>query len=231
MAGVDWDTSSVTAGSYVLWGYTWEPATSLWTQRPGVVKVHDGDPDAAGPAAAILLAEVSIFRDETIEISGCIDAAPGAVYSVEVAEVESDVWMPVLVDQPVEATELSFELTPPAELAGAFVDMRLRVDDPGGLAYVAYAPARIIVVDAPDPAGCMGGGGGFIGAGCGSSDEGGTATDDAASTDTSDGSSTAGATTPEGSGCGSCSSGDRGSTGGLALAWAWLACAGIRRRR
>jgi hypothetical protein len=27
-AGVDWDTSAVAAGSYVLWGYTWEPATS-----------------------------------------------------------------------------------------------------------------------------------------------------------------------------------------------------------
>lgn len=52
-AGVGWDASSVPAGAYSVWGYTYEPVQSLWTPRDGVLRIIDGDEASAGPAASI----------------------------------------------------------------------------------------------------------------------------------------------------------------------------------
>src|SRR5690606_507546 len=37
--GVDWDTSGLPAGTYVVHGYNWEPGINVWYKRPGVVQV------------------------------------------------------------------------------------------------------------------------------------------------------------------------------------------------
>ena len=80
-AGVEWDTSAVPAGVYTLNGYTYEPVFNIWTLRPGVMKIHDGDPHAIGPAAAISTGELTPYRDDEVMIEGCAHALPGSTFT------------------------------------------------------------------------------------------------------------------------------------------------------
>src|SRR5688572_11729148 len=118
-AGVDWDTTGLPAGGYVIHGYTWEPAFNLWVQRPGFVKVIDGDPDAVGPAVAVTTGEIILYQDDTGIIEGCVDALEGSTISASwsVAQDEPE-WMPLVEAEPVEGNTFALEFPAPMALAG-----------------------------------------------------------------------------------------------------------------
>lgn len=180
-AGVDWDTSDVPAGLYVIEGYTWEPALNLWSRRPGVIKVvDDPDPAQSGPALAVGNTEEVISKNETVVIEGCVDAMEGATVTAYWGLAESEVtWQPFITDDPVMADSFAVEFDPPETLAGESVMIRVDVTDPTGRTYTNYMRDLVIVLGTDNP-GCAEGGG-FIGsADCPESDSSGDATTDAA---------------------------------------------------
>jgi len=237
-AGVDWDTMSAPAGVYRIEGYTFEPAFNYWVPRPGFVKLHDGDPDAVGPAAAITSAEVSVHRNQIANIEGCIDAPEGSTMTAYWGEHTESApeWVAYGDPQPAIRGDLLLEFAPPAATVGKLITLRIDVEDPQGRSFTSYMPGRVVVIDADGP--CEGGS--FVGgSSCdetggessSSSGEGdtttatgdttvGTSSTGAASGETSSGGASA---TPEPTGCG-CAS-DRATT-----PW-WLAIVLLSPRR
>jgi len=175
-AGVEWDTSAVPAGSYAIEGYTYEPVFNIWVLRPGVVKVHDGDPDAVGPAAAVMTGELTPYKDDVVMIDGCVDAVEGTTYSVSYAVVAEEIqWVEYAADQPVAGETFEFEFAPPEALAGESGMIKVDFTDPMDRTWTAYMRENIIVINANNPNGCQDDGGSFIGGPCaedsGGSDE------------------------------------------------------------
>lgn len=144
--GVDWDTSGLAPGAYVVAGYTYMPWLNRWRSRRGVYRVHDGDLDAAPPAAAIFTPEVDVWNGQPIRLEACVDAPPGSTWRLELAvapdvpEPELD-WMPFLPVAPVEASEFDIEFELPQELAGDWYTVRLLVEDPQGRTTTSHMPA------------------------------------------------------------------------------------------
>lgn len=162
--GVDWDTRELAPGPWHVAGYTYEPILNQWTWRRGVFRVHDGDPDAAPPAAAIVTPEVTVWKDQPVHLAACVDAAPGATVRADfaVAPDEPDValtWLPVLPATPAEPGDLELEFVPAPEYAGARLTARIVVEDPQGRTAVAHMPGTILVLTVVDPTGSGGDGG------------------------------------------------------------------------
>lgn len=236
--GIEWDTTAVTPGVYTIQGYTYEPVFNLWWLRPGVVKVHDGDPDALGPAAAITTGELTPYRDDVVTIEGCVDALEGTTFTAYWAVVPDGEpeWIEHVVDQPVDGDSFAFELAPPPALVGDTGMIRVDFTDPMGRAYTSYMSQNIIVIDADNPEGCPAGGGFIGGPDCGDSGEGSSGSDGGSGSVGDESSSTAaagdssGTTSPldeEPKGCGCRSAPPRGRGLGLGL----LVLALRRRRR
>lgn len=244
-AGVEWDTSAVPAGSYAIEGYTYEPVFNIWVLRPGVVKVHDGDPDAVGPAAAVTTGELTPYKDDVVMIDGCVDALEGTTYTVSYAVVAETIeWVEYAADQPVTGDTFEFEFAPPEELAGESGMIKVDFADPMGRTWTAFMRENIIVINSNNPNGCQDDGGSFIGGPCaedsggsdeatdggedpttgGDVDDGGTTGGDA---DTGDSSPLDGGDGPEPESC-ACTSDDRSPAPWML---ALVGIAAIRRRR
>lgn len=151
--GVDWDTSALPAGNYWVEGYTHEPPKGLWTARPGVYKILDGaDPGAVGPAVAVTTPELSLFRDETVTLTGCVDAIEGSVLAVRYARLEAELsWQTYLEDEPVlgESFEVQW-LSPEAEWGQTLV-IRIDVEDPEGRETRALSWSPMVVTEVEMP--------------------------------------------------------------------------------
>lgn len=147
-AGVDWDLTGIPAGGYMIDGYTYEPAINVWVQRPGFVKIHDGDPDAAPPVVAITTGELVLAADEVGTIEGCVDAMEGATITAYWAPAESGevTWTPFIEDEPVAGSQFSVELAAPAGLVGDTGMLRVDVEDPMGRTFTGYGLETIIVL-------------------------------------------------------------------------------------
>lgn len=244
-AGVDWDTSDLDAGAYTIDGYTFEPVFNVWWLRPGVVKIHDGDPDAVGPAAAVSTGELTPYRNETVTVEGCVDALDGTTYTVAWAAVtqQAPEWVDYAADLEIDGDGFAFDFKPPEGLWGESGMLRMTFVDPQDREYVAYMSDNLLVINSDNPSSCDNGGS-FIGGPCGS-DSGGDGTGDSAGSTGTDasggsaGSSGGAAATTGGSddgnqsddggdpkGCG-CRSGG-GPIGGAALL---VLLALVRRRR
>lgn len=236
-AGVDWDTTGVPAGAYVLDGYTWEPPSNLWTPCPSVVKVvDDPDPAASPPAASITTPEAFLEVGEGVAIEGCVSAEPGSVLHASWALPTSEVvWEPIVEEAPVQGEGFSFDFVPPQDLVGAGLMIRVTVQDPSGRSYATHMTDRVYVVGDDDPGPCDDGSVFVPGPGCGGSSSGGeeastgedaepgsgssTGTDDVANASSADGAGDPG-------GCGCSSGADAGA------AWMLLlGLLGVRRRR
>jgi MYXO-CTERM domain-containing protein len=156
--GVDWDTTDVAPGTWLVAAYTWEPENNLWSPRFGAVRVEDpDDPDATGPTVFLpredgLLAN----RGEPLVVSGCVQAPPGSTitaYWGTLEGIDEPQWVPFIEDQPVEPGDLSLEFVAPAE-AGDTVKLRVEVTDPAGRTYVAHTPTPLAVIgEAPEETG------------------------------------------------------------------------------
>lgn len=223
---VPWDTSTVDAGVYQLWGYTWEPAFNEWAQRTGnIVLVHDGDPSTLGPAAAITNGELIVYSDEAASIEGCMAAAPGTTVDGYFSETpqsgSSSDWQPSWVafaeDVPVEDDTFAVEFLPGGGHATPTLLVRLVFTDPQGRVYEAHMPDLVNVLPG-SKGGCDedGGGGGFVGMpGCGSGGDDSTGTPGGETGDDSETSTGSGSASGPAAGTGSGSgSGDPGADGG-----------------
>jgi hypothetical protein len=165
--GVDWDTTTVPAGTWVIGVYTWEPKSNLWSWRMGAVRVIDdaASADAAGPAAFLELElGATATTCEAKIVRGCIDAAPGTTYTAYyglLSGLDEPEWVAFAEDVAVEDGELAIELVLPSDVSGT-VKVRVDVEDPQGKVYTAYSPAPIGVLagdaectlDDGDPDGC-----------------------------------------------------------------------------
>ncbi|MBZ5711784.1 hypothetical protein [Nannocystis pusilla] len=252
--GVDWDTTALPAGAYVVQGYTWEPAVNIYAQRPGVVHVVDGpDLAAVGPAAAVTTTLDFTFAEDTYTIEGCTRALPGSTLSVHWSITGAGVldWKLYTEDVPIDGEAFTLPFLPPPEASGRTVALRVDVTDPMQRTFSAYPPNLLTVL--PGSAGdttsdttagcnpeaafvadpCDTGGDGSTGdpgdpttAATSAATSDGSSGDMADSTGTGGSSSSAGpALTPDSSGC-SCDA-----TPPAGLAWASLLVLGLRRRR
>ncbi|HEY8379941.1 MAG TPA: hypothetical protein VIK91_25800 [Nannocystis sp.] len=145
--GVDWDTSGLPAGAYIVQGYTWEPAINIWSKRPGVVHVVDSpDPGASSPAAALTNDEAYVFAGQTLELRGCARAMPGATLSGFWTPVDGEPgWQPFVTGVPLEGDAIALAFTPPAAAIGQTIALRVDVTDPLARTFSAY-PARLVEV-------------------------------------------------------------------------------------
>ncbi len=157
-AGVDWDTTGVAPGAYAIEGFTHEPAFNFYWHRPGVVKVIDGDADAAGPAAAIVDPAAVHYAGCPMPIEGCVNAPAGTTATLSYAgtlDQERPGWAPTwveaVVDAPISGDTFELEFVPPPEVAGAPVLVRVDFVDPQGLSTTAYVHAEVFVLAGNDP--------------------------------------------------------------------------------
>ena len=151
--GVDWDTSELAGGAWFIEGFTHDPPLSIWSPRPGVVKVVD-DPalPASGPAAAVLNGEEVVTSGDPVAIEGCISAMEGTVIDLSWVEVGESRWSTPVRGELVRGTEFSVDLLLPPEMAGQSARVRIDAEDPQGRQTTAYMSEFVIVL--PAPPGC-----------------------------------------------------------------------------
>jgi hypothetical protein len=171
---VVWDTSEIPAGTYFIWGYTYEPVFNLWTPRiGGIVRVHDGgDPAEDGPAGVITTREQTPCVGTMATFEGAVDALEGTTMSGHWALTTGPgsqepgwepQWRPFAEDVPVEGDEFSLAWEIPEEAGGETVIVRIEFTDPMGRQYTAYQYEPNIVLPAgalgctPNPDECMAG--------------------------------------------------------------------------
>jgi MYXO-CTERM domain-containing protein len=250
--GVDWDTTDVPAGPYIVQGYTWEPVFNIWYKRPGVVHVVDGpDLAAVAPAAALTNTEDYMFSDEPLVLQGCARALPGSTLTGYWSLTSSDTldWKTFAVDVPLDGESIMLPFEAPIEAVGETITLRVDVTDPMQRTFSAYAFHVVAVLAGSGGTGGCAETGSFIGDNCdpttGDGTGAGTGTGEPGSTGDVGGSTTTG--TP-GGGSSSSSSGGEPETGGPKIdepvgcgcrtdggaAWGWavvtLGLAARRRR-
>jgi MYXO-CTERM domain-containing protein len=166
-AGVDWDTAGLEPGGYTVYGYTYQPPLNPWFIRPGVVKIHDGDADAAGPAAATFERtepDVVVYNGATVVIEGCVDSASPATvtgYYAFVVGGEPN-WVPFVEGQAIAGNEFSVELFAAPDIAGKSSMIRIDIEDPANRKHTTFMDEVVIVLEGSDPNDCEDSGG-FIG--------------------------------------------------------------------
>jgi len=217
-APVEWDTSATHSGVYMLWGYTWEPAFNIWSQRVGnVVVVHDGDPDAVGPAAVVTNGELIVYANDAAVIEGCVAGAAGTTLTGEFAITpqggQSDwepTWISFAENVPADEESFALEFVPGDDYATETLLVRVIATDPEGRSYEAHMTELIIVLPGSS-GGCDESGGSIIGnPGCGG--ESSTGATSASGTDSAD------TTTSGPSGSGDASGSGTAGTSGTATA-------------
>ncbi|WP_434423728.1 MYXO-CTERM sorting domain-containing protein [Nannocystis pusilla] len=161
--GVDWDTSALAPGAYVVAGYTYEPVLNDWTPRRGVFRVHDGDLDAAPPAAAIFTTAVDVWYGDPVRLAACVDAMPGSTWRLEYAAMPDEPrleldWQTLVPVSPVESTEFDIELVLDDVHADVRLHVRLVVEDPEGRTTVAHmsTPGTVLMRKQPGVTGSGG---------------------------------------------------------------------------
>ena len=165
--GVDWDTTGLEPGGYTIYGYTHHPPLSPWYIRPGVVKVHDGNPDAAGPVAATFPGsdpDIVVYNGATVIIEGCIDSALPAMVSgyYALGQAGEPNWVPFAENQSVAGDVFTLELFAAPDIAGRSSIIRIDVTDPSSRERTTYMDEFVIVLEGTDPNACRDEGGGFI---------------------------------------------------------------------
>lgn len=152
---IEWDVEHLAPGTYTPWGYTWDPPFNRWSQRYGTaIKIHDGNPDEAGPSVVITDREVVVPFGDTAEVEGCVDAADGTTLAIEVAEfrdVTADAdeleWVTIANDIPVRGNTFSVELEMPDNTVFALV--RVVATAPDGRSSHAFMESGIAMLSDP----------------------------------------------------------------------------------
>jgi hypothetical protein len=151
--GVAWDTSDAAPGTWLVYGYTWEPDNNLWSLRLGAVRIEDpADPEAAGPSLFVEPSSSPVAtRGEPLAVPGCIVAPPGSTLTAswgDIIGIDEPTWVEFATDVPVETGPLMLDFDAPNE-AGDSVRLRLQITDPAGRTYVTFSPTILGVVGDP----------------------------------------------------------------------------------
>lgn len=175
--GVDWDTTGLPAGPYIIQGYTWEPGINIWSKRPGVVHVVDGpDLGAVGPAAALTNDLDYLFEGDTLELQGCVRAMPGSTLSGYWSLTTGAAldWLPFAQGVPLAGESIVLPFTPPLEAIEETIALRVDVTDPMQRTFAAYPMALVVVLpkDAGTTTNCGDSGSFLDGQTCGDSESG-----------------------------------------------------------
>jgi len=156
--GVDWDTTDLARGTYLVRGYTYEPPLNFWAPRLGLFKIVDGpDPADAPPSVAFANREVGLWKNQPLAVRLCVDAMDGSTvdlaHAISVAEADPEPsWTTFLAGEPVTSGAVIFEFLPPPELAGQFIILRAEIVDPLDRRFTAYMQAEVKVEKVEDPA-------------------------------------------------------------------------------
>lgn len=227
--GIAWDTTNARAGNYVIRGYTFAPASNLWTVRSGVVQVNDGAMLPVATLVSPMFDAQRAYIEDGYRVLGCMDGPVGTTVTLQWASTFSDdlgddaAWTTFAeLDAADQVIDLRFLM--PAETESLGLILRAVARGPDGATWIGQTPGFITVyagdgtsddpeVSAP-PDHCMAGGDTSGGFGDGFSDG------DSSSGDTS---TSAANDEDGGGGCGCASS--RGSS------WALLSIPALRRRR
>ncbi len=149
--GADWDTTDVPAGNYVVHGYTWAPVASLWTRRLGVVRIHDGDTAAIGPAVALTspASDITVYEADGFPIVGCVDGGPETTVVVEwtrIADIDdASSWQVMCGDVQTDDGTFAVTFDPPPEAINQAIVFRATATDGQGRSWTAHAPGRALV--------------------------------------------------------------------------------------
>lgn len=196
--GVDWDTSMVAPGTYVVRAYTWDPWPNAWADpRHGALRVRDdADDPTLVPALAVDVDKPNLYRNEIGMVTGCLAAPAGTTLTAAWADFTdeagafTDFADGIVADDGVVA--IMFE--PPEPLWGGFAVIRVTAIDPTGLRYDAFVPDSLTILASDKPSDCDDHGTGFVGdPGCGSSEgegEGGASSDGSSPGESEGGSAT-----------------------------------------
>ncbi|MEM6294536.1 MAG: hypothetical protein AAGA54_24900 [Myxococcota bacterium] len=153
-AGLDFDTSALPAGNYVVRGYTYEPPLNLWSQRKGVLQVRDDDtPIPAVGLTTPVLDGAQVRVGSPFAIRGCATGAAGTEVVLQWVRfsaldgVDDDAdWITFAT---VDASDGDFvvDFVPPAEARNQAVGIRAVVDPEGAGRWVDHAEGKLIVFD------------------------------------------------------------------------------------
>lgn len=159
MKVVKWDLSGMTAGPYLIHGYTWEPAFNAYWPTTGYVQVIDGpDRSMTLPGLGIDYGDSDesaiIWADQTLKIRACPYALPDSKVTAYWSEPVPIAWTPFVTDLVIDGdSEFEVEFVPPPEAAtGLRAMFRLDLVDPMGRessAHVAHL-ATVLPGNAPE---------------------------------------------------------------------------------
>ncbi|NVB42052.1 hypothetical protein G6O69_29780 [Pseudenhygromyxa sp. WMMC2535] len=150
---VDWDTSSIPAGTWMLAGYTWEPPYNLWRRAPWVVRVLDSSEDLPTQTAATLGETPQVlWSDETLSLPVCVHGPQNAVLSLQWRTSKGEVEWTEAHSASLESEGeqlLELEFAAPAPSWGLTVQLRAVVTHPNEdpeLDYEAHALSAVVTI-------------------------------------------------------------------------------------
>ncbi len=151
--GIDWDTTGLPAGVYLVRGYTFQPPDSTWSARHGLFKVvDDADPSASAPAVSIANRDTYLWLQQAVRLRLCVDAMPGATVELAFAErAETPTWQTIVSDLPVATGTVDYEFTPPETFSKTTLVIRATITDPLSRQTTAYMQGEIVVQAIPAP--------------------------------------------------------------------------------
>lgn len=149
---VAWELAGIDPGTWLIAGYTWEPPYNLWSRAPWVLRVLDeAAPTEAQAAVSLADTTDTVYFDAILELTICVDAAPGSTLTLEWAPSKPDVLEWSALDE-VELDgpgELLLPFAPPAESFGLTIVVRAAVEQPAGAGYDGHALSPVIVFAPP----------------------------------------------------------------------------------
>lgn len=149
MDGVAWDTTLAPAGNYVIRGYTFAPATNLWTTRTGVVQVNDGE---TLPVAALVspVYDAKAFQEAGYRVLGCMAGPVGTTVSLQWASTAADnladdaAWTSFAeLDAAEGVIDLEFMMSADTVYLGLL--LRAVATGPDGSRWIGHAPGFVTV--------------------------------------------------------------------------------------
>lgn len=155
MDGVQWDTTGVPAGNYVIRGYTFAPAVNLWTSRLGVVQVADDDTVAPVVALTSPVYEPKAFQQSGFRILGCMGGPEGTTVTLSWAATSSTMlddesaWTQ-FAELDAAAGEIDELLVPPESAIYLGLLVRGVAKAPDGTSWTGFAPGFITIYPGDD---------------------------------------------------------------------------------
>ncbi len=148
--GLDFDTSNIPAGNYVVRGYTYEPPLNLWSERRGVVRVTD-DANAGPPSVGLRtpsLDGVQLRPGSPFPIRGCTAGASDVVLQWASlinlgGDDDESAWQPLATITQAGSFEIDFD--PPPDAVGQPLLIRGVAGSPTTQPWIDHAEGTLLV--------------------------------------------------------------------------------------